>query len=116
MHTFARIGVLPHSGHRRRRLPAAQLGRWDSSSAELSCDLLSTDRRAHFREEPVRFAKLSLVGDVVAGKPRQRGALEIDVWLEPPRAGFPDQSERAVERSFDRGSGDQTLGTPTDAR
>ena len=37
---------------------------------------------------------------------------QVDLWLEPPRAGFPDQSERAFERNLDRGSRDQDLGTP----
>jgi hypothetical protein len=38
------------------------------------------------------------------------------MWLEPPRAGFPGQCERAFERGLDRRSRDQALGTLGDAR
>jgi hypothetical protein len=46
----------------------------------------------------MRLEELALAGGFVAGKPCQLGALEVHVGLEPPRAGFPDQSESAFAR------------------
>ena len=45
---------------------------------ELLRDLLGADRGADLEEQPVRLAELALAGGVVADKPRQLGALDVE--------------------------------------
>src|SRR6266536_5075649 len=88
-------------GHRRRRLLAAQPGRWDSSSGELSCHLLGADRGADLEEKAVRLAELALACRRIAGQSREFGALDVEEGLVALRARHLEPGGGFGERSLD---------------
>jgi len=73
-------------------------------------------RRTHLGEEAVGFAKLSLVGSVVAGEAGEVGSLFVDERFLTPASGLLDKALDIPESGPDVVSHGCALGTEMDAR
>src|SRR5262249_28423578 len=75
--------------------------RMDSSQSEFLRDLGSTDRRADFDKQPVRFAELLLAGGLITAEPRERRQDEAYERLPKLQPHFPRAAKRVAESGFD---------------